>query len=390
MAGTDDEIGLGLGSPVASSDHDEAQDGGDGDSASESPMHICAGCDIASKTDCPVTIKKNPTQSPMPKVKWAKTTTRRVLTKSKRRVKKKQRCGEWCGGCHNLVRRWCGHKKYRKLLASHGKKVCAAQVRQDVKEPGEFRERFKNAADEAIRLLAGGRSRIRGGTDVMTMSNETRFKLKDAEGHFYTVARYTRDFGCPKAMKARVILHPKYGEGVIVLNDFDGKIPMSQSSCQVLRRESRLGDGQVLDEQELEDTMAAAVEDCGSALMAGALNLADTNKRAEQCAVDEVAQAQNIQAAAAAAATQQAAVAAGATPSLAQQPKSQLADGTISSDGDKSSGSSGDDSSEDSDKADDTPPVAAVQPMMGAAKSRKSAARGSNGSVPTPKKRRQV
>ena len=92
-----------------------------------SPELHCVGCDISSKADCPVgkLMKKrkhgdNSEVAKAAKVQWGKTSTRSVWRTSKkgRRYKKKvlKKCGEWCGVCSTVAKKFLTRGKYKRMM----------------------------------------------------------------------------------------------------------------------------------------------------------------------------------------------------------------------------------------------------------------------------------
>ena len=80
--------------------------------------------------------------------------------------------------------------------------------------------RFKNSAKEAIHQKAGGKFRVRGTGDKIQAVSAFKFRLQGAKGHFYKIERYGREVGDPAVTGGRVVDRPRFGQGVIVLEDF--------------------------------------------------------------------------------------------------------------------------------------------------------------------------
>eukprot|EP00969_Alexandrium_andersonii_P272384 12038387-Alexandrium_andersonii.AAC.1 len=73
---------------------------------------------------------------------WGKTTTRKLRTKSGKRVRLRRRCGEWCRWCHNVARIWVKNKKYLKQHA--GKKGRALDnLKKDLRDKPELLQSFQ-------------------------------------------------------------------------------------------------------------------------------------------------------------------------------------------------------------------------------------------------------
>ena len=88
--------------------------------ADSGPELVCAGCDIGSKAPDPVEVKKlkllnKKVKKPeLVRVRWAKSTTRKVVGKHGTKKKVKRVCGEWCRICWNIIRKRLQVGKYKK------------------------------------------------------------------------------------------------------------------------------------------------------------------------------------------------------------------------------------------------------------------------------------
>ena len=137
--------------------------------APSSPELWCIGCDISSKTECPVQKmkrRKGINEDTNTQVAWGKTSTRRVWTgrKSRRKlVKKLKKCGEWCNLCVVVSKKFLKKQRYKRLMTGHkGKNKNGAKklLKTDLRKDSDLKQRFKRANKEAAHLRAGGQSRI--------------------------------------------------------------------------------------------------------------------------------------------------------------------------------------------------------------------------------------
>ena len=95
--------------------------------APSSPELWCIGCDISSKTECPVQKMKRRKGSGINEdtnnqVAWGKTSTRSVWTGSGRRrkkVEKLKKCGEWCSLCVVVSKKFLKKPRYKRLMSGH-------------------------------------------------------------------------------------------------------------------------------------------------------------------------------------------------------------------------------------------------------------------------------
>jgi len=139
-AGDMEEI-LGASELGAGSDEDfDAGQGGESDTSAEL---TCIGCDITSKSHCPVAKKK---REPFTKVKWGKQTSRRVKDKFGKHRKKNVRCGSWCSLCVRLCDRKIKHdRRFASIAKKQGPRAATNKIKQALSEP-DFKARWKSSA----------------------------------------------------------------------------------------------------------------------------------------------------------------------------------------------------------------------------------------------------
>jgi len=113
MSDAEDIVGL------AASDDERSEApcaGNDSEGSSSSPELVCIGCDISSKSACPITRKQK--ESGDHRVAWGKQSSRLIKKRrpdgALKAIKLKRRCGKWCLLCHNISRKKCQHGRYRK------------------------------------------------------------------------------------------------------------------------------------------------------------------------------------------------------------------------------------------------------------------------------------
>jgi hypothetical protein len=295
---------------------------------------LCALCSVSSKDVDVVERKKTPGTNA--KTKWGKTTTRKLKSRSGRKVKVKRRCGEVCRYCNNNLKRWQKMKKYKNLFKKHGRRACTQAMRDDLNEDTTLRARFKGDVEESKHLLMGGRSRIRKQPERIDRVQEAELEEIAEAGKFVELPRYKAKFGDPKKNGAVVVTHRLWGKGVYVMDNTDGEHAVRRVIRDKVQRTAKVHDGtEILDEDELDDVAAAEGDEMIEGL-GGALTLEETEKRAASARKQEVVQAEAVATKAAA------------------EPAAR--DGT-SSDGSSSSDSDGDKSGSDDDSAGASPPA---------------------------------
>ena len=96
----------------------EADDDSDAAASSSSREMFCTGCDISSKSPCPVAKKMNKhDKKGAKKVQWGKVTTRTVEKQNKTDNNDvKVRCGSWCALCVRILAKRLKTDVYAKLL----------------------------------------------------------------------------------------------------------------------------------------------------------------------------------------------------------------------------------------------------------------------------------
>ena len=145
----------------------------DAGSVSDSDDLTCVACKISSKNWCPVAARKcelaataGPSQSNAQgevRVGWGKYTTRKVKTRSGRKLKVRRRCGAWCRLCANILKKMMKQKKYKKITKlgmKKGDKHAAVNKIKEELEDGTLSERWMRGHAESIHVLAGGKSRV--------------------------------------------------------------------------------------------------------------------------------------------------------------------------------------------------------------------------------------
>lgn len=250
-------------------------------SMDESVELLCVGCEVSSKHDCPIAVKKK-VPPPRPRVLWGKQTSRKVKTKSGRKITKTRvRCGEWCANCMNGQKRVLRNdKKYKALAAKHGKKYAGKVLRDDLGAGGQMTERFQKMVKEDIHQKAGGKSRVHGAGETVTRVSSEKLRIEPGKGHFYTVDRYARDYGDPVKNGATVVDHPKLGKGIIVMADCDGKFPLQQLMDDEVARTKLVDDGKdVLEDDDIENCQANEAEEL-EAMVKGAMTVSQTIEKA--------------------------------------------------------------------------------------------------------------
>lgn len=301
-------------------------------SMDESVELLCVGCEVSSKADCPIAVKKK-VPPPRPRVVWGKQTSRKVKTKTGRKVDKtKVRCGEWCANCMNGQKRILRNdKKYKALAAKHGKKYAGKVLRDEVAAGGQMTERFHKMIKEDIHQKAGGKSRVRGSGETVTRVSSEKLRIEPGKGHFYTVDRYSREFGDPMKNGATVVDHQRLGRGVLVMEDCDGKFPLQQLMDDEVAHAKPVHDGKdVLEDDEMENCQANEAEEL-EAMVKGAMTVSQTMEKAAAVKQSALEQAR-------------------LTAQTAKQQEKKL---ESDSDEEKSGSNSSSSSSEDDDSSDD-------------------------------------
>ena len=178
---------------------------------SDSPELQCVGCYTKSKSQCPVDRKKKGEQHGKggKRVMWGKTASRKLKTRSGRRVRVLRRCGDWCRLCYNNVKRTIKKsKKYKAVKAKNkkdGQRAATKQLKQDLEDDAKFSKRWQEEIDESAHLLAGGRSRLRGSTKRVETAEEHMHDIVDRGMQFYVLDVYKEKIGDPKDTGAKIV-----------------------------------------------------------------------------------------------------------------------------------------------------------------------------------------
>ena len=135
---------------------------------------------------------------------WAKFTKRKVMNKrTKKRVKRKVRSGEWCRLCLNMSRIKLRQPRYKK--AETEKKGSGLKLlKSDLRKPGHVKEQWKGGFSEVVHLKCGGRSRINTYKTTVAKKSAVLHDTVAPNKEFWELLAYKDEFGDPKANKAKI------------------------------------------------------------------------------------------------------------------------------------------------------------------------------------------
>ena len=124
--------------------------------------------------------------------------------------------------------RWLQKRKpYMTIMAKDGKRAASKKLKMDLMgERPEMKQAFKACSEEAVHLLAGGRSRIRTAGQRVEAAEEQIFDHIDDGMRFYSLRKYKETFGVDARRAKMKIKKRKIGgktiEGVYVRNEDEG------------------------------------------------------------------------------------------------------------------------------------------------------------------------
>lgn len=297
LLGGDSEADIMEGSStIAGSERERASAVADESRSDSSVEMMCVGCDISSKANDPVCKKKSSAR--VSKVKWGKETTRTVKKKGPDgtavKIKRKVRCGSWCNMCARNIERWIKNKRFSGVFKKSGKREVVKKIKDDLRTDRDFKKRWKGNIDEAVHLMAGGRSRIAALPERVDVVEESFTDITDNSFKFYTTKRYKEVFGMdPKRAKAKIVnVTLKNGQrvaGVYVRSKPEGEYDVSFVHRNSVKKSKAAHDGQeVLDENEITEAHEAALAENGTDV-AGALSLEETQNRIQEIEKAEAA-----------------------------------------------------------------------------------------------------
>ena len=139
------------------------------------------------------------------RVVWGKVSSRKVMNKkTKKRVKRRMRCGEWCRMCLNMSRLKLRQPRYKKVEAEK-KGAGLKLLKSDLRKPGPIKEEWKRAFSEAVHLKCGGRSRINQYKTSVAKKSAVVYDMVAPNKEFWELPAYRDEFGDPKANKAKIV-----------------------------------------------------------------------------------------------------------------------------------------------------------------------------------------
>lgn len=153
---------------------------------------------------------------------------------------------------------------------------------------------MKGNIDEAVHLLAGGRSRIAALPERVDVVDESFTDITDNSFKFYTTKRYKEVFGMDaKRAKAKIVnVTLKNGQrvaGVYARSKPEGEYDVSLVHRNSVKKSKAAHDGQeVLDDNEITEAHEAALAE-NSTDLAGALSLEETQSRIQEIEKAEAA-----------------------------------------------------------------------------------------------------
>ena len=189
-------------------------------------------------------------------MRWGKSTTKKVKTRSGRKVRRTIKCGEWCQLCMDMFRiRFL--RKYAKL----NKKNPLKEFKKDLRADNALKLQWKAWNKEAIRQKATGRQRLNHGKLDMVRSTTSAVNVREPAKQFYTIKAFKREFGVDAKKAKMKIKDFKYKgkdyKGVFVSDPAkEGVFEVQQEERQEVSTKDQVDDGDlVLDARHFDDRM---------------------------------------------------------------------------------------------------------------------------------------